>query len=835
MNSDNVLSLVATKRESVGAGGLSIALIGPDVVRRNAAANVLSECKQGKIREYSAYPISLSDVPPLLEQRHDVIILDLDGNQGYALELVECICAQSTATVMVYSEKSDSSLLIHSMRAGAREFLTLPFDPATVYEALVRASARSPETHTEKNTGGRLMVFLGAKGGDGATTLACNFAVSLAKESGQSTLLIDLNLPLGDAALNLGVSAQYSTVNALQNASRLDASFLSTMLVKHSSGVSVLAAPGKFPQYDATDVAVDKLVSVARQEFENVVIDVGTSLDWMKSSLFGDGSTVYLVIQDGIAGLRNANRLIRQYFSNGVSDLEIVLNRYHGNSHNIAEEEITRALTRPAQWKIPNDYAAVLRMQHTAVPLAMEDSPISRLIRQMARKACGLPEIVEKEKTAGFSFRNLTRSLAGKASNGNGDGSITTLGLTAPRDEVGSEREEPAAVERIFEPAATAPSTANADAPAAPVPIVNIASETRTYRGLPYVKGADGKWHLQMAVVDGERRAAAELAGKELPVISWPTPAAVVFGTALGPRQYTATASVEGRFAYDPAPDEVLPPGVHTLTATFIPDDGERHATTQASVLLTVTRATPVLTWPAPASISYGAPLDAKQLNATASVGGRFTYSPTAGEVLKVGVHTLTATFIPDMANNYTKAQTSVSLTVTRSTPSINWPDPAPILTGSKLDTAQLNATAAIPGSFAYNPAAGTVLATGTHPLMATFTPADTDNYTEAQCVAALTVAESLPEASVPEQVSKEVSVEAKAVPATQAPDQSQALKQAIDSGAGLDLTGTVVFPDGTKVYLVMQPGSAGEQESKNQVSQFLTGARSQSEIKINK
>ena len=157
------------------------------------------------------------------------------------------------------------------------------------------------------------MVFLGAKGGDGVTTLACNFAVSMAKESGQSTLLIDLDLPLGDAALNLGVVAEYSTINALQNAARLDSAFLSKLLVKHSSGVYVLAAPGKFPQFDASHEAIDKLITVARQDFDNVVIDMGSRLDLMSTSLFKDGSTVYLVIQAGIAGLRNSNRLISRY------------------------------------------------------------------------------------------------------------------------------------------------------------------------------------------------------------------------------------------------------------------------------------------------------------------------------------------------------------------------------------------------------------------------------------------------------------------------------------------------------------------------------------------
>jgi pilus assembly protein CpaE len=300
------------------------------------------------------------------------------------------------------------------MRAGAREFLTLPFAQNTMAEALVRASARRPAQHIPKKTGGRLMAFLGAKGGDGVTTLACNFAVSMAQESGQSTLLIDLDLPLGDAALNMGVVTEYSTINALQSAGRLDSSFLSKLLVKHSSGVSVLAAPGKFPQYHAPDDAIDRLIMVARQDFDNVVVDIGSRLDLTGTSLFKDGATIYLVIQAGIAGLRNANRLITQFFLTGVPKLEIVLNRYEHRAMGVPEEEITKALTRPAQWKIPNDYNAVRRMQATAVPLALEDSPISRLIRQMARAACGLPPATKKQ--SGFSLKSFSRSISARMS-----------------------------------------------------------------------------------------------------------------------------------------------------------------------------------------------------------------------------------------------------------------------------------------------------------------------------------------------------------------------------------------------------------------------------------
>jgi pilus assembly protein CpaE len=387
--------------DSIGAETISAALIGPDDLRRRSMYNALAECRTCDIKEYSDYPSSLDELPKIIEQRFDVIIIDLDSIPEYALELVESFCAHGASTVMVYSAQTNSDMLVRCMRAGAREFLTMPFASGVVAEALVRASARRSVVRPARKTAGKLLVFLGAKGGSGTTTLACNFAVALAQESGQSTLLIDLDLPLGDAALNLGIIAEYSTINALQNSGRLDSSFLATLLIKHSSGVSVLAAPGKFPQYQATNEQIDKLMAVARMEFDNVVVDVGSRLDLTGTALFREASAIYLITQVGIPELRNSNRLISSFFTTGGPKLEIVINRWAPKTLGVAEEHITKALTRPAQWKVPDDYATVRRMQNTATPLALEDSPISRMIRTMARAVTGQ---TEPEKKKGFSF-----------------------------------------------------------------------------------------------------------------------------------------------------------------------------------------------------------------------------------------------------------------------------------------------------------------------------------------------------------------------------------------------------------------------------------------------
>lgn len=382
---------------------LSIALIGPDDDRRRAFMNVLSGRQSTEIREFNSYPTNLDDLPQTLGSQFDVVIVDADCDPDYVYDLVGRVCSTSSACVMVYSAESDVKQAVRFMRAGAREYFTLPLVPAEVAGALTRASIpQAPvQVHVPK-TAGQVFVFLGTKGGCGVTTTAANFAISVSMETSQSTLLIDLGQPLGDAGLNLGMVANYSTANALREYARLDGSFLNTLLTKHETGLSVLAAPSEFPKDQPPLEAYDRLIAVARQSFNYVVVDAGSRVDLMDSSIFDESSTVFLITQVGISELRNANRFISQYFGLRGRSLQIVLNRYTSNTLLFDDAQITKALTRPAHWKIPDDYSTARRTQTTATPIALEDSTIAVAVRQMARSACGLPD--EKKRKKGFSL-----------------------------------------------------------------------------------------------------------------------------------------------------------------------------------------------------------------------------------------------------------------------------------------------------------------------------------------------------------------------------------------------------------------------------------------------
>ena len=236
------------------------------------------------------------------------------------------------------------------------------------------------------------------------------------------------------------------------------------------------------------------------------------------------------------------------------------------------------------------------------------------------------------------------------------------------------------------------------------------------------------------------------IVNKATPAVTWAKPAAISYGTALSDAQLNATATVPGKFVYTPSSGEVLSAGVQTLSLEFVPADGAGYNAAQATVSLTVTKESPEISWSAPASIAHGTPLSAVQLNAMASVPGTFTYSPAAGEVLPAGAQTLSVTFTPADAADYTPAQTTVQITVTKTTPVIRWPKPAPITYGTPLGDAQLNASAPIAGKFVYIPGAGAVLSAGTHTPSVTFTPADTTNYTAVKGAVSLTVIKATPD-----------------------------------------------------------------------------------------
>ena len=384
-------------------GALSAVLIVPDKSRRAAFARLFSGFTVSVVREFTDYP-GPEAIKEFLAIHCDVFVVDLDRNVDRALALIEAICSRGSAsTVMACSLGADPSLLIRSMHVGAREFLTEPVAPATMKEALARALERRIKSQPPK-AAGQMLVCTASKGGAGATTIATNLAVALAEENVGKVVLVDLDIRLGETALELGLVPRFSIADALNNIDRLDAVFLLGLLLKHTSGLSLLAAPELFGSVSATGAAMDPLFRILRDEFPFVVVDAGP-IPGVEDVLYDLADTIYLVTEPSIPSLRNARRMLD--FIAGRAHLaspQVVLNRYNSKEVDIDDTTVTKALARPIKWKVPNDYLAVRSAYHTGIPVVMKDSPISRVIRQMSQAACGKTAVSDKKTRSMFGL-----------------------------------------------------------------------------------------------------------------------------------------------------------------------------------------------------------------------------------------------------------------------------------------------------------------------------------------------------------------------------------------------------------------------------------------------
>ena len=173
--------------------------------------------------------------------------------------------------------------------------------------------------------------------------------------------------------------------------------------------------------------------------------------------------------------------------------------------------------------------------------------------------------------------------------------------------------------------------------------------------------------------------------GRAVPILAWPTPAPITYGTTLGEGQLDAkSGGIAGTLIYTPKAGTILPAGHQTLTATFSPTDTADYISATQTVQLNVDKASPAIAWSSPEPLDYGIPLSSEQLDASASIAGNFTYSPSAGTILNPGQNPITAVFTPADPADYNSVVASTTQVVIQ--PSITVSAPASsILEGSSM------------------------------------------------------------------------------------------------------------------------------------------------------
>jgi pilus assembly protein CpaE len=201
--------------------------------------------------------------------------------------------------------------IVYSMRAGANEFFTWP-PPEEAFNGAIRRTAARRETSHGARPSATTLVFFGAKGGAGTTTLSVNCGVELARLSKRSTIIVDLKPGLGEVALFLGVRPRYTLLDAIDNLHRLDREFLRELVLKHKSGLEILAGSDQFDRPGAADGgAIEELLRLLARQYEYIVIDAGSQINSCTVAALYSADQMFLVANPDVPSVRNAQRLSR--------------------------------------------------------------------------------------------------------------------------------------------------------------------------------------------------------------------------------------------------------------------------------------------------------------------------------------------------------------------------------------------------------------------------------------------------------------------------------------------------------------------------------------------
>jgi pilus assembly protein CpaE len=345
----------------------------------------------------------------------DAVLVDLGHAPHAALDMFEALPAPRPEFVACGPEEQ-SDVILRALRQGAREFLPAAPNPVQVAAAVQRVVLEhAPKAESRKRA--PLLAVMGAKGGVGATVVACQLAASLQRAGGR-TVIVDLNCPLGDVALHFDVKPTYTLADVSRNAKELDASLVRGLLQRHSSDLHILAAPGRVEEAELVKEShVHGVLEILRQEFDWVVVDIARSWNepCVRTLDLADG--ILLVTLQDVPTLTHARAHLDLLLRLGHDPAKIhtVANRYSKRDV-VSDEDLVQFLGVKPEASLPNDYATTAVSVNEGRPVA-EVSPGSELhlaFESLARQIYGwvgveIPESLEKKPGLGARILNFFR------------------------------------------------------------------------------------------------------------------------------------------------------------------------------------------------------------------------------------------------------------------------------------------------------------------------------------------------------------------------------------------------------------------------------------------
>lgn len=323
----------------------------------------------------------------------ELLILEIQEQADKAFDVIRSLLGTGmVGEVFVTSSSSAPDFLLNAMRSGTREFFLQPLQEADVAQALERFMKRREQLKSDRRSlkNGKIIDVIASKGGVGNTTLAVNLAIDLSGLERQlSVALVDMNLLFGEVPLFLDFDPTYHWGEIARNISRLDSTFLMSVLHKHHSGVYVLPSPSQLSgNFEGTPEIMERLLRLMRTVFDYVVIDSGHVTDEVSMKILEMADTVLLTATLSLPCLTNVSRFLKLFCDLGYpleDQVKIIVNRFVKNA-DIGIKDAEKSIGKEVFWVIPNDFSLTMSAINQGKPLSefSSRSEVARSIRALA-------------------------------------------------------------------------------------------------------------------------------------------------------------------------------------------------------------------------------------------------------------------------------------------------------------------------------------------------------------------------------------------------------------------------------------------------------------------
>ncbi len=351
-----------------------------DDLLRQDVAHLLGENGTSAVSEQD--PSNWADVVSRVgQERPEILLVELNAIKADIPTALKAVKKAALHTKIVALHSSDDpQLILAALRAGASEFVHPPFEE-NLTPALRRVIDQQTEGSVPENRG-KVIGFLSAKGGCGATTLACHIAADLKRQTGKRVLLADLDLTSGMVGFLMKVASNYSILDAVSNLSRLDDSLWKALVSEWKPGLAVIPSPEDF-SYEIAPSRDDlrQVIRFMRTQHDWIVLDLGRSLSEAAAALYQELDQLLLISVLEVSALHGLKAIAQKLRDRGedLSKLELVLNRTP-KMMDITQEELQKVLGRPLYAMLPNDYPSLYQSYSAGTLLP----PNNRLAQQFA-------------------------------------------------------------------------------------------------------------------------------------------------------------------------------------------------------------------------------------------------------------------------------------------------------------------------------------------------------------------------------------------------------------------------------------------------------------------